>query len=85
LSGFLSTILLIAWAGIFPYGILIVAVYGLVPSLTWFGGNLGAAYVLNQARKHGRKDAFDDRLTQERMDQAISWWIEEVGARESGE
>jgi hypothetical protein len=39
------------------------------------GANSAVAIYWNKARKHGRVDAFDDRLSSEKMDQARSWWM----------
>jgi hypothetical protein len=79
--GFLATLLLIAWAGIVSYGILIAAVFGLLPSVAWFGSNVAVAYVLNQARKHSRADAYDDRLSDARVAAAQEWIIRKGGDR----
>jgi hypothetical protein len=39
------------------------------------GANCAVAVYLNEARKHARADAFDDRLSSEKMDYARNWWM----------
>jgi hypothetical protein len=62
-------------------GTLTVTVYSayLGYSYLGFGIFVGANSVLaaywNKARKHGRADAFDDRLSSQKMDDARNWWM----------
>lgn len=44
--------------------------YGLPGIIGWLGLNLLVAYRLNQARKHSRPEAYDDRLTDERIQES---------------
>jgi hypothetical protein len=43
------------------------AVYGLLGLIGWLALNLLLGYKRNQARKQSRPDAYDDRLTDEKM------------------
>jgi hypothetical protein len=49
--------------------------YGYLGIGIFVGANCALAAYWNKARKHGRADAFDDRLSSEKMDQARSWWM----------
>jgi hypothetical protein len=58
----------ILWGFFMAMGTLYMsAVYGLVGLVGWLALNLLLAYRFNQARKHSRVEAYDDRLTDERM------------------
>jgi hypothetical protein len=58
--------------------------YGYLGMGIFVGANCALAVYWNKARKHGRADAFDDRLSSEKMDQARSWWMN-MGQREREE
>ncbi len=49
--------------------------YGVLGLVVFVGANAGVAIYWNKARNHNRGDAFDDRLSFERMDQARDWWV----------
>ena len=49
--------------------------YNALGLVVFVGANVGAAIFWNKARKHHRMDAYDDRLSFERMDQARNWWV----------
>jgi hypothetical protein len=57
------------------------AVFGLLGLLGWLALNLLLAYRWNKARKHSRPEAYDDRLTDERMrasqEELIKKWEKE--------
>jgi hypothetical protein len=84
LSGFSGTVAIIYWMFYFPAAVLVPAFYG---SYYWgtlgaysllalsLGLNFGVAVLLNQARKHQRDNAFDDRLTDKKMTKALEYWI----------
>ena len=49
------------------------------------GANVAVAAFFNKARKHGRADAFDDRLSFEKMESARSWWMNRATQKEEKE
>ena len=49
--------------------------YNALGLMVFVGANIGIAIFWNKARKHHRGDAFDDRLSFERMDRARDWWV----------
>ncbi len=79
--GFLSSLGLILWLPFASIGTLVATMYSVYFGYSYLGLvsfviiNVGLAVYLNKARKHSRADAFDDRLTFEKMDQARDWWI----------
>ena len=80
--GFGHTLSLILWPGYIAFGILSISVlYGLAGFLLFCSANLALAYYLNQARKHGLAETYDDRLTGERMEDAREWLIQKGGDR----
>ena len=85
--GFVSLVALILWPGFIAGGVLFTIGYtGPIGFLAFLAANFALAYSLNKARKHSRKEAFDDRLTQKRMDDASTWLIQtfkEVEKRDS--
>jgi len=71
LVGFWAVIQLLLWPGLVTLGILTVSVlYGAIGFLCFISGNIALVYFRNEARKHWREGAFDDRLTDTRMAQA---------------
>jgi hypothetical protein len=84
LSGFSGTVAIIYWMFYFPAAVLVPAFYG---SYYWgtlgaysllalsLGLNFGVAVLLNQARKHQRDNAMDDRLSDKKMAKALDYWI----------
>jgi hypothetical protein len=80
--GYWSTIGTILWGSVVALGTLYFAgVYGYLGLIGWLGLNLLVGYRFSQARKHSRPDAYDDRLTDERMrtaqEELISDWEKE--------
>jgi len=79
--GFLSSLLITVWLPFISLGTLAITVYsiyfGLGPLglVVFVGANVGIAVFWNKARKRGRADAFDDRLSFEKMERAREWWI----------
>lgn len=79
--GFLSSLGIILWLPFVTMGTLTVTFYsaylgyGYLGFGLFVGANCVIAWYLNKARKHARADAFDDRLSYEKMDQARNWWI----------
>jgi hypothetical protein len=75
-TGFLTTLALILWPFFTSIGILyVITVWGAVGFLAFTTVSMGLAYYLNKARKHGRAESYDDRLTSARMDEAREWLI----------
>ena len=80
--GFSHTIALVLWPGYVAFGILSISVlYGWIGFLLFCTVNLALAYYLNQARKHGLAEKYDDRLSGERMEEAREWLIQNGGDR----
>jgi hypothetical protein len=79
--GFLSSLGLVLWMPFVTMGSLVALGYslffgyGILGLVVFVGANVGAAIFWNKARKHHRDDAFDDRLSFERMDRARDWWV----------
>lgn len=66
--GYWSTMGIILWGFGGALGVLFFASsYGLPGMFAWLGLNLLVGYRLSKARKHWKKDVFDDKLTEERM------------------
>jgi len=72
----MGTLTITAYSAYLGYGYLGLAIF--------VGANSALAAYLNKARKHARADAFDDRLSSEKMDQARFWWLNN-GRREKEE
>ncbi len=58
--------------------------YGYLGLGIFVGANCALGVYWNKARKHGRADAFDDRLSSVKMEEARSWWMNKA-QREKGE
>ena len=66
--GYWATIGTILWGFAVALGTLYFSsVYGLFGLLGWIGLNLILGYRMNKARTHSRPEAYDDRLTDERI------------------
>ncbi len=63
----LGTLTVTVYSSYFGYGLLGVGIF--------VGANSALAIYWNKARKHGRGDAFDDRLSSQKMDEARNWWM----------
>jgi hypothetical protein len=78
--GFLSSLGIILWLPFITMGTLTITVYSVYLGYSYLGfgvfvgANCALAAYLNKARKHGRADAFDDRLSSQKMDDARNWW-----------
>jgi hypothetical protein len=69
--GYWSTIGVIVWGFAVSVGVIyFAAVYGFLGMFVWIALNVSISYWLNRARGHSRAEAFDDRLTDERMREA---------------
>ncbi len=72
-------------------GTLAVTVYSAYLGYSYLGmgsfvtANVAIAVYLNKARKHGRADSFDDRLSSEKMDRARNWWMNRGQREKEGE
>lgn len=79
--GFLSSLGLVLWMPFVTMGSLVALGYSLLFGynvlglVVFVGANVGVAIYWNKARKHHRMDAYDDRLSFERMEQARDWWV----------
>lgn len=74
--GFLTTLGMILWPFLVSLGILYtVSIWGVFGFLLFTTASIWLSYYLNEARKHGGLETYDDRLTVERMDEACRWLI----------
>ena len=81
--GFGQVLSLVLWPGYVAFGILSISVlYGWAGFLLFCSANFALAYYLNQARKHELAEKYDDRLTTERMTEAVDFLWPEVKTKE---
>jgi hypothetical protein len=79
--GFFSNLGLLLWLPVIAMGSLVTLGYSVyygynaLGLFVFVGVNVGVAIFWNKSRKHHRMDAFDDRLSFERMEQARDWWV----------
>ena len=77
--GFWAVIGLLLWPFYVSGGILVtISLYHFPGFLAFMVANVALAYWLNKARKHGRAEAFDDRLDDARMREARDFLWPEV-------
>ncbi len=69
---------LILYTFLFSAGFVLSVAFGPFGPWIYVTVNLFAAYRLNQVPKHGQKERYDDRLTDERLKAALDRYIEGV-------
>jgi len=83
-TSFLSGVAVVYWVFIMPTTIFVPIFYGVYYWGTigaysllaiWIAANFGTAILLNKARKHQRDNAYDDRLTDAKMREAMTYYL----------